>query len=445
MTGAQTAVLRGHALAAWRAGLRAVDATAAAERALARRTDLHPNASSTLVLAAGKAAVPMMRGALPVARAIVLAPAGVEAGDLPAHVPVLRGGHPFPTPEGIAATRRIMAEVGALGAGDLLVVLLSGGASALLEAPACGISEDDLIQTHRLLVGSGAPIQDINRIRICLSAVKGGGLARLAEPARVVTLALSDVAGDDPRIIGSGPTVAQECEAGAAWEIVRTRALELPETVTARLSSMASGAPAASREPATPQDAAQGRRIELPATDYEIVACAEDAARAACTELATLGYAVSRCNLGGATGEAADAIAARIRAMQRSARPSALVAAGETVVRLRRGTVGRGGRNLDLAARLALSIRGSGALACACAGTDGCDGSSRAAGAIIDEGTAARAARADLPLDRAVASYDTEPALAAAGDLLVTGATGTNVGDLLVAVCNAGASGSVSW
>jgi len=371
----------------------------------------------------------MMRGALPVARGIVLAPPEVPAGDLPPAVTVLRGGHPAPTREGIESSLAILEAVRGLRQGQTLLFLLSGGASALLEAPSDDVEPGDLIETHGLLVGSGADIGDINRVRACLSAVKAGALLRAAAPARVVTLAISDVRGDDPAVIGSGPTFPQPIDASAAWQLVQGLGLRLPRSVQARLERLA--------HRVQDHDAAVRAHGDV---DYRIIACAADAAGAAGRALQADGYRVTQLELAGSTEEAAARIAAALSPLQAAGAAAAIVAAGETLVRLPQGAAGRGGRNLDLAARLAIAMgeHAQRQVAVVCAGTDGRDGSSTAAGGVVDTRTAARAAAAGRDLRRALAAFDTEPALAAADALLVTGPTGTNVGDLLVAVTGAG-------
>lgn len=460
--------LREDALAAWRAGLLAADPEAGVRRALASRPDLDPLDPSTLVVAAGKAAASSLRGALPASgsrtgaaaprAAFALLPEGVDAGPLPAGVVVLRGGHPHPTLEGFASSRRILREVGALGAGDRLLVLLSGGASALLEAPLDGIGDADLIATHRALVASGLPIRAINLVRGCLSATKAGRLAEAAAPAAVTTLAVSDVEGDDPAVIGSGPTVPprrpRAADGAEALAVLRDARVDLPAAVVAFLERGAEGARVA--QEATPSGGAAAWPPGAPGDlDYAVVASVGGAVRAAREALALRGHdvdtmaAAGEAYLRGDTDQAAarilrclDAAPAGGAAFARAGARAAAVAAvfgGETTVALpaaalRPGFAGRGGRNLHLAARLALALRGRDDVAVAVGGTDGCDGSSRAAGAVVDGGTAARAEAAGFPLEAALAAFHTEPALDAAGDLLVTGPTGTNVGDLVVAL-----------
>jgi len=423
-----TPQLREDALAAWAAGLRAAMPEAAVERAVAGRPDLRT--ARPLVVAVGKAAAGMMRGCAAAlggkwAGAFVLLPAGSDSGELPSGVVLLRGGHPHPTAEGAASTARILAEVSALDAGGRLLLLLSGGASALLEAPAPGLRLDDVIAAHRALVKSGLPIAQINLVRGCLSAIKAGGLADAAGSAAVTTLAISDVEGDDPAAIGSGPTVkpaaTRAARARLALDLLGESGLRLPAPATAFLERLAASGDAA--------EALGGDG----GGDYTVIASIASSVAAASIELASRGYAVTG-QRGYLSGDTASAAAHILEELGSGAGPRAIVFGGETTVAVPVGGAGRGGRNLDLSARLALVFSGRDGVVALAAGTDGIDGSSRAAGACVDGGTADRAARDGYPLDAALAAFDTEPALDAAGDLVAPGATGTNVGDLVVVV-----------
>ena len=387
-----------------------------------------------LVVAAGKAAAGMLRGVGPhaegtsgISRAIALLPAAADFSGLPPTVELLRGGHPFPTAEGCCATLRILEEVRRLREGDRLLLLLSGGASALLEAPADGLEIEDLAETHRELVTSGLSIRSINLVRGCLSAVKAGRLAAAAEPARTTTLAISDVEGDDPAVIGSGPTVApaqslaERCR--LALDVIADARVSLPPSVVGFLER--------GRDASGPDATSEG-------TDYTVVASIGDAIGAARAELVRRGYRVLSSDtdrIYGDTSSAATWIVELARKAADTVSPGervAIVLGGETTVRVPSRGAGRGGRNLDVAARVALGLRSRRGIAAISAGTDGVDGSSRAAGAIVDGGTADRCEAAGLPLLAALETFDTEPALDAARDLIVTGPTGTNVGDLAV-------------
>jgi glycerate 2-kinase len=410
--------------------------------ALRERPRLPP---PTLAVAVGKAAAGMLRGAssffAPTTRSLVLMPRGSGTAGLPAATVVLHGGHPHPSSEGFRSTRRIAEEINGLRAGDHLLFLVSGGASALLEAPADGIAEADLVRAHEILVASGLAIAGINLVRGCLSAVKAGRLAERARPARVTTLALSDVEGDDPRAIGSGPTVpplVSRSEAAArALGILNEAGLQLPPSVVARLELDAAGG--------------ETRSADDGECDVTVVASSRHAVAAAQAELRRRGYGATAVPqyLKGDTAAAAarvlaaidDGEAATAKAVPldgEAAAAKAVVLGGETTVALDARAAGRGGRNLDLAARLALALASRPGVAVVVAGSDGCDGSSRAAGAVVDGGTATRSERRGFPLAAALAAFDTEPALEAAEDLVVTGPTGTNVGDLVVALWRRG-------
>lgn len=368
----------------------------------------------------------MLRG-LPArpSRAFVLLPEGSPAEGLSPPVVVLRGGHPYPTRAGVAATCQILEAVRQLRAGERLLFLLSGGASALLEAPAGNLSFEDLVATYRALVASGLPIASINLVRGCLSAVKGGALAEAAYPAAVTTLAISDVELDDPAVIGSGPTVppaeplATRCRRAVA--VLTASGVDVPPAVRTWLAQQVHR----TIEPQVP-----------PAMDFTVIASVADAVSAATGQLERRGYSItpgSGYELRSDTAAAARRIVDVAQTLATEGKRQAFVFGGETTVALS-APAGRGGRNLDLAARVACALRGQTGVAVLAAGTDGADGSSKAAGAVVDGGSFERAERCGRSLEAALAAFDTEAALEASGDLIVTGPTGTNVGDLVVVV-----------
>jgi glycerate 2-kinase len=351
---------------------------------------------------------------------------GAAASSTPAPVlapgiELLHGGHPVPDAVGVESSRKILDAVSALGVGDRLLYLVSGGSSALFEVPDPRIEQADLLTAHDELVRSGANIAEINSVRRALSRTKGGRLAAAARPASVLTLAISDVAGDDPAIIGSGPTVAptgaDRDGSTAALEIIRRY----------RLESVL--APAVLETLARPEPCGPANVEGFVVLASVATACAQ----ARCV-LEERGY---RCvsppdgRLAGDASDAARTLAELARTL--AARPErlALVLGGETTLRVPAGA-GSGGRNQHIAALLALELRDLDGVAAVVAGTDGRDGNSCAAGGVVDAGTAARAERAGAPLGAAVEAFDTATALAAAGDSLVTGPTGTNVEDLVV-------------
>jgi hydroxypyruvate reductase len=411
--------LRADALAAWRAGLAAADPRVAVEHALAGAA-LVPWRVADLIVATGKAAAAMARGVGPHARGFVLLPGGVPANDLPAGMTVLRGGHPVPSREGVESSATILGAAAALGPGQRLLFLLSGGTSSLFEVPRDGVALDSVVALYRELLGSGAAIAEMNVVRRALSETKGGGLARAAAPAAVLTLAVSDVAGDDPATIGSGPTVPVAEDSNAARSVLERYHLwgRLSHDIKRALS-----------EPRGETHAAPQH------LRFEIVCSAARSVAAAAGELRSRGYDAVKPPFDVLLGDApaaAHVVATAVgRQLESATRPWGFAVGGETTVRLG-PTPGRGGRNQHVAASIALELAGRGGFASVVAGTDGADGYSDCAGAIVDGGTAARAARAGRDLASALAAFDTTAALDAAGDTLRTGPTGTNVGDLLV-------------
>ncbi|RMF22857.1 MAG: DUF4147 domain-containing protein, partial [Deltaproteobacteria bacterium] len=168
-------------------------------------------------------------------RGFALIPTGTRARDVPAAIEILSGGHPVPSADGFAASRRILSAARSLSEGDSLLYLVSGGTSALFEVPRAGLADADVARVYELLLGSGAPIEQMNAVRSALSEVKRGGLARAAYPARVRTLAVSDVIGDDPAVIGSGPTVNRPVDPAEAVTVLERCGLwsRVPEPMTA--------------------------------------------------------------------------------------------------------------------------------------------------------------------------------------------------------------------
>lgn len=366
------------------------------------------------------------------ASGFALAPHGAQRGRLPATIELLHASHPVPDTTGLAASRKILRAVSALGEGDWLLCLISGGASSLFEVPDRRVSDQELIALYDALVRSGGDIHQINAVRSALSSVKGGRLAAAAAPAKVITLAISDVAGDDPATIGSGPSAPiRSAQAESALEVARR--LQLTDSISPTVRD-------ALAEPS--------ERGAVDIERFEVLASSRTAAVAARVELARLGYAHVDTELAGGrlTGEsdvAAQDICAGLRACldatgsARPAGPVGITFHGETTVRVPEGA-GKGGRNLHMAARMALALEGVEDFSAVVAGTDGRDGNSDAAGAVIDGGTARRAADAGYPLELALERFDTMTALEAAGDVLRTGPTGTNVEDLVVITLAAG-------
>jgi len=346
-------------------------------------------------------------------------------------------GHPVPDERGLRAAAEVEALARGLGAHDLLVVLLSGGASALLPAPVPGVSLEDKAALTRLLLRAGADIREINTVRKHLSRLKGGGLARAAAPARVACLVLSDVVGDDLSTIGSGPTVADPSTYADALEVLRRRGLltGAPEPVRSHLEAGRRGARAETPKPG----AALFRRVAT-----RIVGSNRLTVEAAAREARRLGLRpiVLTTRLEGEAREAARVLVAVLRECVEAGRPGAppvcLLAGGETTVTVR--GPGQGGRNQELvvAAAPALASFPVPAVVASLA-TDGVDGVGGAAGGVADDQSVVRAARLGLaPAEVFLEASDSRAFLGPVGDLIVTGPTGTNVVDLTVLMAGAG-------
>lgn len=384
-----------------------------------------------VLIAAGKAAAAMAAEAEAIlgrrlAEAVAV---DVRAGARLARARLHVAGHPVPDARGLRAAEDVERTARGLGADDALIVLLSGGASALLPAPAAGLSLEDKARTTRLLLRAGAPITELNAVRKHLSRLKGGGLSRAAAPARVVTLALSDVVGDDPATIASGPTAADPTSFADAALILRTRGIwsAVPAAVRRRLELGAEG-----RIPETPKpgDALFAR------SRLRVVGSNRQSVEAATREARRLGFRtlLLTTRLEGEAREAGRVLTAILRECVASGRPArgpvCLVAGGETTVTVTGD--GRGGRNQELALSAVepLGCFPAPALVASLA-TDGVDGMSDAAGAVADVTSGARARRLGLaPPSAFLAANDSNGFFAALGDLIVTGATGTNVADV---------------
>jgi hydroxypyruvate reductase len=371
-------------------------------------------------LAVGKAATAMLAGARD-ALGDALGPAvvvtrrdAVRAGDslLPG-ARVLFGDHPVPGPASLRAGAEVVAFCDTLPAGAGLLVLISGGASALLEQLPEGVGAPDLARANRWLLGSGLPIGEVNAVRSGLSMLKAGRLAARLAGRRVLALAVSDVPGDDPAVIGSGP-------------LTPSMAAPLPPGLPDWLGALTD----MSGEPPRPGDP------NLARVDYRIVGSASMAAQAAASAARGEGIQarVHEPTLTGPVEEAAGRIA---RALVPGA-PGVHVWRGETTVRLP-PQPGEGGRNRHLALLLAARLTGRDDVTVLCAATDGSDGSDGAAGGWADGGTLRRGRAAGLDPARCLATADSGTFLAAAGDAFATGPSGTNVMDLAIAAVGPGA------
>lgn len=364
----------------YRAALEAVDSERAVRSALALPEVALAvrNARRVAVFAVGKGATGMFRAAWkPGREGLIVLPRGFPP-PRGRGVRVLFAAHPEPDASSVRAARAAVRFFSRFGPADVVLCLVSGGASSLLCLPRPGMTLDRKKRSVVRLVRKGAPIAEVNRLRISLSAVKGGKLGRMTR-ARLVTLVLSDVPGDRASLVGSGPTV-------------------------------------------------RGRRGDV----TRVVASNRDGLQGAAREARRRGLdpRISRRAL---TGEARKAGVLLARAAKRLSPGEALFAGGETTVSLGR-SAGKGGRSLELALAAAMELEGTADVAILAAGSDGRDGSSHAAGARVDGQTVARARRLGLDPERALARHDAEPFLEAAGALLVTGPTGTNVADWAFAV-----------
>jgi glycerate 2-kinase len=393
--------LRADALGIFRAALAALEPSALARRAAEKL----PRGRETRLIAVGKAAVAMARGiseVRPLAARLTVTKDG--HGE-----PALHAGHPVPDERSQAAGQAVLAAAAA--ATDLLVVALSGGASALVVAPAWGLTLAEKVAATGAVAAAGADIRTLNTVRKHLSALKGGRLA-LAARAEVVALVLSDVLGDDLATIGSGPVSPDPTTFGEALAIARA-APGVPPRVLDVLAAGARG------------ELAETPKAPLAHVRAEVLAGPDDLVRAAAEAAAARGYAVTTETR--VVGEAA-AVGARLAEKAAKLAPgSAFVAGGEPTVKLP-PKPGRGGRAQHVALAAAAHGLPPGAVVLA-VGSDGTDGPTADAGGLVDAGTAARAG---LPLADALARFDAGTALAAAGDLVTTGPTGNNLCDLFV-------------
>lgn len=388
-----------------------------------------PPIGKIILLAAGKAAGSMAevaegfyldRHRLAPTRLAGIAVARHGYGRPTRAVTMIEAGHPIPDAAGLAAADRALALADAAAADDLVLVLISGGASANWIAPARGLSFEDKRAVTRALLRSGANISEINCLRKHLSRIKGGRLARRAYPAQLVTIAISDVPGDDPAVIGSGPTVPDPTTLAHARAIVAKYQLDVPAAVMRALDDPANETP----KPGDPAFA--GGRFVLAARPADALAAAEAAVRAAGYQCMSLGDRVE----GEARAVAVEhaALALRLRAKGERA---VILSGGELTVTIRGS--GRGGPNQEYALALAIALAGMPAVAAVAGDTDGTDGGTGAAtdpaGAVIDGGTIARAQARGLDPAAFLADNDSTGFFAGLGDLLTPGPTFTNVND----------------
>jgi glycerate 2-kinase len=336
------------------------------------------------------------------------------------HIEVVEASHPVPDAAGQDAARRILAMVKGLAPEDLVLCLISGGGSALLALPADGVTLADKQALNKALLKSGATIAEMNCVRRHLSAIKGGRLAAAAAPARVLTLMISDVPGDHPCVIASGPTIADPTTSADAWAILQKYAIAVPANVRVHLGS----AGAETLKPGDPRLA--GVANVMIATPQMSLEAAAGMARKAGVTPVILANAIE--------GEARDvalvhaAIARQVHGFgQPLPPPCVLLSGGETTITLR-GT-GKGGRNTEFLLALAIALDGHAGIYALAADTDGIDGSEDNAGAIVSPESLARAEKLDVSAKAMLANNDPYTFFSAIGDLVVTGPTLTNVND----------------
>jgi glycerate 2-kinase len=391
---------------------------------LARHLPERP-AGRVLVLGAGKSAAVMAAAVeaawpdLPLSGLVVTR---YGHGYPTTRIEVAEASHPVPDEAGAKAAQRMRDLAAQAGSGDLVLFLVSGGGSSLTTLPAPGLSLADLIAVNKALLASGATIHEMNCIRRHLSAFSGGRLAAAAHPARVVTLAISDVPGDDPTVIASGPTVPDPSTFEQARALVAHYGMALPDAVTAHLAAAAEESP----KPGDP-------RLGTP--DYRFIATPQMALLAAAEAARSLGLAP--LILGDALEGEARELGTALAGIALSARghghpisaPCVLLSGGETTVTIRSATPGRGGRNGECLLGCTLGLAGAPGIWALMADTDGIDGSEDNAGAIAAPDTMARAAAAGLDPRRLLAGHDSHRLYSTLGDLLTTGPTLTNVND----------------
>ncbi len=335
-------------------------------------------------------------------------------------IEIVEAAHPVPDAAGREAAARILRLVSGLGEDDLVVALISGGGSALLAAPAAGLTLEDKQAVNRALLKSGADIAEMNCVRKHLSAIKGGRLAAACAPARVHALMISDVPGDDLSVIASGPTVPDATTREDALAVIAKYGIDLPASVRARLDDPACETP-------KPGDPVFARVTNtLIATPQSSLEAAAQVARAAGVTPVLLGDALE-----GESREVAKVMAGVARSVTRHGTPAGapcvLLSGGETTVTVR--GKGRGGRNAEFLLALAVALDGAAGIHALAGDTDGVDGSEDNAGAILTPDSLARAQVAGVSAKALLADNDGYSFFAALDDLVVTGPTLTNVND----------------
>lgn len=336
-------------------------------------------------------------------------------------IEIIEAAHPVPDLAGLDASRRLLEKVSGLGEDDLVVALISGGGSALLPAPANGMTLADEVAVNEALLASGAPIAAMNTIRKHVSTIKGGRLAAAAYPARVVSLVVSDIPGDNPALVASGPTVPDAGSRKDALDYIAAYNMKFPEAVMAHVKSTAADAP-------RPDDPRFSRN------EVHLIASAGVSLEAAAAEAKRLGIdaAILSDSIEGEAREVGGVHAAIVREIAVRNRPFrkpvVLLSGGETTVTLR--AKGKGGRNSEFLLAFAIGIAGLDGVHALAADTDGIDGSEDNAGAFCDGSTVRRMLAAGVDAKAMLAGNNAWTAFNAVDDLFVPGPTGTNVNDL---------------
>ncbi|MGF7005679.1 glycerate kinase type-2 family protein [Aminobacter sp. BE322] len=339
---------------------------------------------------------------------------------------IVEASHPVPDANGLEAAKLLLDTVSGLTEDDLVVALVSGGGSALLPSPAGGLTLADEIAVNEALLASGAPISAMNTIRKHISTIKGGRLAAAAHPARVVSLVVSDIPGDNPALVASGPTVPDAASRADALRLIETYRIQLPANVIAHINSAAADAP-------SPSDPRFDRNeVHVIASAAVSLDAAAEAARKLGVETVILSDAIEgeAREVGGVHAAIAREVVQRNRPFNK---PVLILSGGETTVTLRakpgeKG--GKGGRNSEFLLAFAIGIDGLYGIDALAADTDGIDGSEDNAGAFADGSTVARMRSAGVDAKAMLAGNNAWTAFNSVGGLFVPGPTGTNVNDL---------------
>ncbi|RJT42496.1 glycerate kinase [Mesorhizobium waimense] len=336
-------------------------------------------------------------------------------------IEIIEAAHPVPDAAGLEASRRLLEKVQGLSADDLVVALISGGGSALLPSPADGLTLADEIAVNEALLASGAPIAAMNTIRKHLSTIKGGRLAAAAHPAKVVSLVVSDIPGDNPALVASGPTVPDTGSREDALASIAAYGMKLPASVMAHINSPAADAP----RPDDPRFAANEVHL-IASAGVSLEAAAAEARRQGIKAVILSDSIEGEAReVGGVHAAIAREVATRNRPFQK---PVLILSGGETTVTLR--AKGKGGRNSEFLLAFAIGISGMEGVHALAADTDGIDGSEDNAGAFADGSTVSCMRTAGVDAKAMLAANNAWTAFNAVGDLFVPGPTGTNVNDL---------------